>query len=145
MTLLPAFLFLLLLSGAVLVWEARTGRFMPRSFWAGLSRGGLFFAAAVVGGWLLLRTFEASPLLALALVPVTGLSLVRCVVLARARWRGGLAVAALALALFAGLSASLSALPEPLDQRALFEQIFHTDTHRTPGSIDPAARRSVRL
>lgn len=144
MTPIPAFLAVLLLAGAVLMWEARTGRLTPSSLRTGIGRGGLFFAAAVFGGALFMRSLDASPLLAATLAPVTGLSLFRLVSLTRLRWRSGLAVLALALALFGGLSASLRALPGPLDQRTIVEQIFHSDRGPQAVSINPAARRSVR-
>jgi hypothetical protein len=144
MSVLSLYLIVLLLSGSVLLWEARTGRMTPGSPWSARLRAGLFFAAAVVGGALLLRTFGASPMLAAALVPVTALSLFRLVWITRLRRPGLLAGGVLAVALAVGLSASLSFVPKPLDQRDLFELIFHPDGSTDSRSIDPAARRSVR-
>lgn len=142
---IPFFLALLMVTGGFLVWEARTGRLEPRSALTRGARVGLFFAASTAGGGLLLRTLEASPLLALALLPVTALSLYRFVALVRVPRAGRLLPLALALALFAGLSASLHVLPKPLDQRTLFEHILYPETGRAPVSIDPAARRSARV
>jgi len=144
MSVLSLFLFVLIVSGVVLLWEARTGRMTPEASWDARARAALFFAATVFGGALLLRAAGASPLLALALVPVTVLSLYRLVAITRRRRPGMVAAGALALALALGLTAGLSVVPKPLDQRDLFELIFYPDATPDARSIDPAARRVVR-
>lgn len=138
------FLIILIVAGAVLIWEARTGRFASGSRWDA-GRGGLFFLATVIGSALLIRSAGGAVLLAAAFVPVTLLSLMRFVALARARWAGAASSLVLALALVVGTVASLSALPEPGSRGMLLEQILHPERAGVPESIDPAARRPVRL
>lgn len=145
MTAAPLFLFVLLLAGSVLLWEARTGSLTPRTLRGAWGRMSLFFVAAVVGSALLLRIAPGSVLLAMALVPVTALSLFRVTSLARRGRSRPAAVLGLALALAIGLGASLHALPQTLDERVLFEQIFYPGGTPQVGSIDPDARRVVRL
>jgi len=150
MSVLAFFLAVLLVAGIALIWEARTGRLMPRRPLTATIRVSLFFAAAVVGAALLVRTSASSPLIALALVPVTGLSLFRLTMLARpllirARSRAYASFLVLAVALAVGVTISLSMLPRALDQRVFIEQIFHRDAPADTRSIDPAARRSSRV
>lgn len=142
---LVAFLCVLLLAGIVLMWEARTGRFTADERWWDAGRGVLFFLATVAGGTLLIRSMGGTVLLAFAFIPVTLLSLMRFVALTRQRWVGVASVVIMAVALFGGLTLSLRALPEPIDEGYFLEHIFHLDSERSPESIDPDARRSVRV
>lgn len=139
------FLALLIVAGGVLMWEARTGRFAAETPRRDVWRGLLFFLATVAGGALLVRSMGGTVLLALAFIPVTVLSLMRFVALARRRWAGAASVAAMAAALFLGLSLSLWVLPEPINEGFFLEHIFHLDGGASPQSIDPDARRSVRM
>lgn len=139
------FLAILIVSGGVLIWEARTGRFTAGSPQQDTWRSVLFFAATVVGGALLLRSSGGSVLLAFAFVPVTLLSFVRFVTLARQRWSGRWLSYALAAAIVVGIAVSLSALPGRIDQGSLYEQIFYPEGGPVPDSIDPDASRPVRV
>lgn len=139
------FLLVLLASGTVLMWEARTGRFTAATPRREAWRGALFFLATVAGGALLVRSMGGTVLLALAFIPVTVLSLMRFVALVRRRWMGSVSAVVMAVALFLGLSLSLQALPEPISEGYFLEHIFHLDDGRSPESIDPDARRSVRM
>ena len=139
------FLVVLFLAGIVLMWEARTGRFTAEQRWWDVGRGVLFFLASVVGGTLLIRSMGGTVLLALAFIPVTLLSLMRFVALMREHWVGMASVVAMALALFGGVTLSLRAVPEPIDEGYFLEHIFHVGGESGPDSIDPDARRSVRL
>jgi hypothetical protein len=139
------FLCVLFLAGAVLMWEARTGRFTAASARWDVGRGVLFFLATVVGGALLIRSMGGTVLLALAFIPVTLLSLMRFVTLMRQRWSGAATVVAMALALFGGIALSLRAVPEPIDEGYFLEHIFHSGGEAGPDSIDPDARRSIRM
>lgn len=137
-----ALLLVLLAAGAVLIWEARTGRFSGTSARWETGRVILFFLAAVAGSALLIRAVDTAALMGLALVPVTALSLVRFVALARRRW-GGWAPAGLAmLALLAGIGVSLLIMPDPLGQTSLVRHIL--DGSAPQRSIDPEARFTVR-
>lgn len=136
----PAFLLLLVAAGAVLLWEARTGRLSGGT--PGRGTGPLYFAAAVAGAALLVRLVGSGMPAALALVPITAFSLARCVALVRRRRGGWAPVALVALALLAGVGLSLLLVPEHLDQAALVRQIF--DGGESARSIDPGARFSVR-
>lgn len=146
---LIVFLSVLLLAGMVLMWEARTGRYTPRTPWGATLRATLFFAAVVVGSALLMRTVGASVILAATLVPVTALSLLRLSMLVRpivgASARGLATSAVLGMILLFGLGASLSLLPHALDQRVIVEQIFYGENPGSQRSIDPAARRVSRV
>lgn len=142
---LTFFLLVLILSGALLVWEARTGNLNPDSRLEQWIRGILFFLAATVGGALLLRTAANSPLLAAALIPVTFLSLFRCVSLLRMRWNNAMPFIGLVLALIMSISVGLAALPNPLDQRVFIEKIFQRGSPSDANTIDPAGRRSSRV
>lgn len=139
------FLCVLLLAGIVLMWEARTGRFTAGRFHMDVVRGVLFFLATVIGGTLLIRSMGGTVLLALAFIPVTLLSLMRFVALTRQRWAGAASVVAMALALFGGITLSLRAVPEPIDEGFFLEHIFHVGGEGGPDSIDPDARRSIRM
>ena len=138
------FLAVLLLAGTVLLWEARTGRFTAASRQQEAWRGALFFLATVAGGALLIRSMGGTVLLALVFIPVTVLSLMRFVALARRRWAGAASSVALALVLGTGLWLGLAALPEPLDEGFFLEHILHLDGSPESRSIDPAAGRPVR-
>lgn len=140
-----AFLSVLFLAGVVLMWEARTGRFTADRRWWDVGRSVLFFLATVAGGALLIRSMGGTVLLALAFIPVTLLSLMRFVALMRQRWAGVASVVAMAVALFGGITLSLRAMPEPIDEGYFLEHIFHVGGESGPDSIDPDARRSVRL
>lgn len=142
---LTFFLLVLILAGALLVWEARTGNLNPTNRIERWIRGVLFFLAATVGGALLLRTAPSSLLLAAALLPVTLLSLFRCVGLLRARWNTVIPFISLVLALILSISASMAVLPNPLDQRVFIEKIFQRGTPSGADTIDPAGRRSSRV
>ena len=142
---LALFLAILILAGGVLIWEARTGQFASEAPQRDTWRGVLFFLATVIGGALLIRSAGGTILLALAFLPVTLLSLMRFVTLARRRWMSGLSTAMLALALLVGTFASLSLLSEPIHQGVFLEQIFHLEGGPIPDSIDPDAGRPVRL
>ena len=83
-------------------------------------------------------------LLALVFVPVTILSLMRFVALARRRWSGAASFLTLAFVLWAGLWLGLYAVPYPLDEGFFMEHIFHLDGGPGSRSIDPAAGRPVR-
>lgn len=150
MSLLTVFMLVLLFAGGVLIWEARTGRLSPAGGLDAAFRGTLFFAAAAVGGALLVGTADSSLLLATALAPVTVLSLVRLVMILRARAAARerrvfapLVIVAMLLSL--GVAATLEVLPRPLDQRVFIEKIFHLDSSGDSRSIDPAARRTARV
>ncbi len=138
------YLAVLLLAGCVLIWEARTGRLTGKTARRDALRAGLFFLAAVVGGALLVRSAGSTVLLALAFIPVTVLSLMRLVMIARRRWSPVATAAVLGLALLTGMSGSLSLLPQDLDRTFFIEQVFHRDAGPAAPSIDPAARHSVR-
>ena len=142
---LPFALAVLILAGGVLIWEARTGRFASESPEADRWRGVLFFLATAIGSALLIRSAGGSLLLAFALLPVTLLSLIRFVTLARRRWTSAWSTFALAAALVVGTLAGFAALPGPSDHDGLLEQIFYPDHGTTPDSIDPDAGRPVRL
>ncbi len=138
------FLAILLAAGTVLMWEARTGRFTAsrrQESW----RVALFFLATVAGSALLIRSMGGTVLLALVFIPVTVLSLMRFVALARRRWRGAASFAALAVVLWGGLWLGLHAVPYPLDEGFFMEHIFHLDGGTGSQSIDPAAGRPVRV
>ena len=139
------FLAILIIASTVLMWEARTGRFTSRTDTWNVLRGGLFFLATVVGGTLLIRSVDSALLLALAFVPVTLLSLMRFVAIGRARRGGFASLASMVLALFLGISLSLRALPEPIDEGFFLEHILYGGDGGSPESIDPGARRSVRV
>jgi D-alanyl-lipoteichoic acid acyltransferase DltB (MBOAT superfamily) len=140
-----AFLVVLLLAGIVLMWEARTGRFTAQRLRWDLVRGALFFLATVVGGALLIRSMGGTVLLAMAFIPVTILSLMRFVALTRRRWAGMASFVTMAVVLFVGLQLSLLALPEPIDQVFFIEHVFQIGGESTPQSIDPDARRTIRM
>lgn len=137
----PAVVFLtvLVLAGAALVWEARTGRFGDARRWGGRLRAALFFLATVAGGLLLYRAWGGSVLLALSLVPVTGLSAFRLTMLARARWPR-LAPVVVACAVLLGVALALRALPPPQEDGVLFERLGG----RSTPSANPDAGRVVR-
>lgn len=139
------FLSVLIAAGGVLIWEVRTGRFTSGSRRRDAWRAALFFLATVVGSALLIRSAGGAVLLAAAFVPVTVLSLMRFVALVRARWAGAATSLVLALALLLGTVASLAALPDTGRHGVLLEQILHPDRAGHPESIDPDARRPVRL
>lgn len=141
------FLIILLIAGVVLIWEARTGQLTPRTSTGATIRTTLFFVAAVVGGAMLMRTASASLLLSIALVPVTGLSLYRFVMLVRPALqpvRALVPVLIIVMALVVGMTTSYSMLPKHLDQQVIIEQIFMRESPPAQRSIDPAARRVVR-
>ncbi len=139
------FLSVLIVAGGVLMWEVRTGKFAGETSRLDAWRGALFFFATVAGGALLIRSMGGTVLLALAFIPVTVLSLMRFVALTRQRWAGATSAVVMAAALFLGLSLSLRVLPEPIDEGSFLEHIFHTDGGASSESIDPDARRSVRM
>lgn len=139
------FLAVLIVAGSVLIWEARTGQFTSGSRRGDAWRGALFFLATVVGSAFLIRSAGGSVLLLAAFVPVTLLSLMRFVTLARARWAGAASSFVLALALVLGTVASLTVLPGAGQGGAFLEQILHPERAGSPESIAPEARRPVRL
>ncbi|MEM1043085.1 MAG: hypothetical protein AAGI91_10705 [Bacteroidota bacterium] len=140
-----AFLAILFIAGIVLMWEARTGRFTAASHQQEAWRAVLFFLATVAGSALLIRSMGGTVLLALVFIPVTVLSLIRFVALARRRFAGAASFFALALVLWAGLWLGLYAVPYPLDEGFFMEHIFHLDSGPGSRSIDPAAGRPVRV
>jgi len=139
------FLFVLLTAGIVLMWEARTGYYASVQPNRDLGRTALFFLATVVGGALLVRSMGGTVLLALAFIPVTCLSLLRFVALVRTRWVGIASFVTMAVALFVGLQLSLHALPGPIDQGYFVEHVFNMGGDGTAESIDPDARRTIRM
>lgn len=142
---LPLAFALLIVAGGVLIWEARAGSFTSGSARGDAWRAVLFFAAASVGSALLIRSAGGALLLIAAFAPVTLLSLVRFVALVRLRWAGAASSVVLALALVAGTVATLSALPETGRQGSFLEQILGPERVASPESINPDARRPVRM
>lgn len=142
---LNVFLLILILSGGLLVWEARTGKLEPSSRADRWFRSILFFLATAVGGAIFFRAAPSSFFLAAALLPVTLLSLFRCVGLIRARWNTAIPLLSLVAALILSISVSMSMLPNPLDQRVFIEKIFMRGGPDGADTIDPAGRRSSRV
>ena len=139
------FLLILILAGDLLVWDARTGNLEPSSRAERWFRSTLFFLAAAVGGAIFFRAAPSSFLLAAALLPVTLLSLFRCIGLTRVRWNTAVPLFSLVVALILSISVSMSMLPDPLDQRVFIEKIFMRGGPDNADTIDPAGRRSSRV
>lgn len=139
-------LFLTLVAAAVvLADEARTGRLAGPTPRRTQARALIFLAAAIAGGAFLLVLPASEWVFALALLPITALSLLRFAMLARG-WCGGWRLMVFTMALVAlGVAACLPFLPAPLNRRVLLEQMAPGRPSGIPDTIAPEAAFPVRV
>ncbi|HLT47797.1 MAG TPA: hypothetical protein VK002_11260 [Rubricoccaceae bacterium] len=137
-------LLVLLVAAAVLAVEARTGRMEGATEGATLARALVFLLAAVAGATLLIALADSEWLFALALAPITMLSLLRFTMLAR-RWWAGWRLPVLTGALLGlGVLISVPWMPYPLDRAFVIREIHGVEAVPAPDTIDPEALRPVR-
>src|SRR5690606_3340785 len=99
----------------------------------------------ISGASLLIALGDGEWLSALALAPVTLLSLFRFAMLARRWWPGWRLPVFTCLLIGLGLGLSVPWMPYPLDRGALIEPLRVLDDAATPpDTIDPEALRPVR-
>jgi hypothetical protein len=135
----------LCLAALVLSVEAGTGRLVGRSVLTTRLRAGIFFAAGVAGGTLLVAVSPREWMLMLALAPITVLSILRFAMLANGWWAGWRLSVYTAVLLALGVTACLPWMPRPLDRAALLETIRGGRPTFAPDTISPDALRPVRV
>ena len=141
-----ALLFLALCASAlVLALEAGTGRLVGRTPRSTRVRAGIFFAASVAGGALLVALSAQEWLLILALAPITVLSLIRFGMLAHGWWSGWRLSLYTAALLLLGIAACLPWLPSPLDRAAILQGLRGGRPASVPDTISPDAHTPVRV
>lgn len=105
----------------------------------------LFLFGTISGASLLIALADGEWLFALALAPVTLLSLFRFAMLAREWWGGWRLPIYTSLLVGFGLLLSVPLIPYPLDRGVLIEHLHVLDDASTvPDTIDPEAMRPVR-
>ena len=135
----------LVLAAAVLAVEARTGRLAgPTRAWTA-ARASLFAASAVAGLALVVPLSAGAWVLALALLPITALSVLRFSMLLGAWWHGPVRTVVVVTVLAVGVLAVLPSLPRTLERSFVLDELRPGDAVRSPSdSIDPNALRPVR-
>jgi len=136
----------LLAAGVLLLLEVRTGR-MEASFQKHSAiRATVYLLAAIAGATLLIALADGEWLFALALVPITFLSLLRFSMVARQWWEGWRLPVYTSTLIAAGIVAMLPMMPYPLNRTYVLEELNLIDTHLgRPDTIDPEAVRLVRV
>jgi hypothetical protein len=137
-------LLVVLAAAVVLAEEARTGRMEGRTERATLARALVFLLAAIAGATLLIAVADAEWLFALALAPITLLSLARFAMLARRWWRGWQLPVLTGALVGLGVLVSLPWVPYPLDRASVIQKIHGVEMVPAPDTIDPEALRPVR-
>jgi hypothetical protein len=134
----------LALAAVLLAAEAITGRLVGRTDLSTRVRAGVFFAATVAGGALLVGVSSREWMLLAALAPITLLSLLRFTMLANGWWSGWRLSVYTAALLVAFIALCLPLMPSPLDRSALLESLRIGGERSLPDTISPEALRPVR-
>ena len=134
---------ILLAASVLLSLEVRTGRMdaSPQKHSATV-----YLLAAIAGATLLIALADGEWLFALALVPITFLSLLRFSMIARQWWDGWRLPVFTCTLIAVGIVAMLSMTPYPLNRTFVLEELNLIDsTLGRPDTIDPEAVRPVRV
>lgn len=136
---------ILLTACVVLLLEARTGDLEAASEKRPGYRAVLYILATVSGATMLIAVADGEWLFALALIPITFLSLLRFSMIAK-RWLEGWKLPVITCFLVGiGIIGSLPLMPYPLDRSyILYELRLVDDQVRPPDTIDPEAIDPVR-
>lgn len=137
-------LLVLFAAAVLLAVEARTGRMEAATERGALARALVFLLAAIAGATLLIALADAEWLFALALAPITMLSLLRFTMLARRWWTGWRLPVLTGALLGLGVIASVPWEPYPLDRAYVIREIHGVEALPAPDTIDPEALRPVR-
>ncbi len=136
----------LLAAGVLLLLEVRTGRMEAPLKKHSVIRATVYLLAAIAGATLLIALADGEWLFALALVPITFLSLLRFSMVARQWWEGWRLPVYTCTLIAAGIVTMLPMMPYPLNRTYVFEELNLIDTHLgRPDTIDPEAVRLVRV
>ncbi len=146
MLILIAFQFAtLLVASLLLLIEVRAGHVSepPQKF--SLARAAVYLLAAVAGATLLVSMDDGEWLFALALVPITFLSLLRFGMVARFWWSGWRLPVYTCALLAIGMVSMLPMMPFPLNRTFVLDELHLIDTSvGRPDTINPEAVRTVR-
>lgn len=136
----------LLAAGVLLLLEVRIGRMEAPLQKHSAIRATVYLLAAIAGATLLIALADGEWLFALALVPITFLSLLRFSMVARQWWEGWRLPVYTCTLIAAGIVAMLPMMPYPLNRTYVLEELNLIDTHLgRPDTIDPEAVRLVRV
>lgn len=147
MLILIAIQFAFLLAASVLLLlEVRTGHMDAPSQKRSATRATVYLLAAIAGATLLIALADGEWLLALALVPITFLSLLRFSMVARQWWTGWRLPVYTCTLIALGIVLMLPLMPYPLNRTFVLEELNLIDrTLGRPDTIDPEAVRPVRV
>jgi len=136
----------LLVASVLLLLEVRTGRMDAPSQKHSVARATVYLLAAIAGATLLIALADGEWLFALALVPITFLSLLRFSMIARQWWAGWRLPVYACTLIAVGIGAMLPMMPYPLNRTFVLEELNLIDSELgRPDTIDPEAVRPVRV
>lgn len=137
---------LLLAASALLLQEVRTGSMDGAPQKHAATRATIYLLAVIAGAALLIALADGEWILALALVPITFLSLLRFSMIARQWWEGWRLPVYTCTVIAVGIVATLPMMPYPLNRTFVLEELnlINTTVGR-PDTIDPEAVRRVRV
>lgn len=137
---------ILLAASVLLSLEVRTGRMDAPPQKHSATRATVYLLAAIAGATLLIALADGEWLFALALVPITFLSLLRFSMIARQWWDGWRLPVFTCTLIAVGIVAMLSMTPYPLNRTFVLEELnLIESTLGRPDTIDPEAVRPVRV
>ena len=153
MSIVSAMLFLvtiqiafLMAASVLLMMEVRVGSIDASSQKHSLYRATVYLLATIGGATLLITLADGERLFALALVPITFLSLLRFSMLARKWWEGWRLPVYTCALIALGIVLMLPMMPYPLNRTYVLEQLNLIDSELgRPDTIDPEAVRPVRV
>ncbi len=146
MLILVTIQFVFLLAACVLLLlEVRNGQIDELGGRHEAVRATIYLCASIAGATLLIAVGQGDWLFALALVPITFLSLLRFSMIARRWWRGWRLPFYTCALIAVGIVALLTMMPYPLNRTFVLEELHLIEsTYGRPDSIDPEAMRPVR-
>ncbi len=136
---------ILLAASALLLLEVRAGNFAGLTERRSVLSASTYMLAAIMGATLLITLADGEWLFALALVPITFLSLLRFSMIVRQWWTGWKLPVYTCAFIAVGIMATLPMMPSPLNRTFVLEELNLIDTSlERPDSINPEAVRTVR-
>ena len=136
----------LLVAGVLLISDLRAGRMDASPQRRPVARAAMYLLAAIAGATLLIALADGEWPFALALAPITFLSLLRFSMIARQWWEGWRLPVFTCTLIAVGIAAMLPMMPYPLNRTFVLEELNLIDTQLgRPDTIDPEAVRLVRV
>ena len=137
---------LLIGASLMLLLEARKGDLERSDDSVPRVRATVYLLATIAGATMLIAIADGEWLFAIALIPITFLSLLRFSMLARRWWEGWRLPLFTCALIGLGIAGSLPLMPYPLDRAYILQKLHLVDEEVSPpDTIDPEAIAPVRV